>query len=211
MTLSKGQTLAVEGMPVDYAYAVVRGGVKMQTSLADGRMVIVDFRLPGEFLILTEGLSPWTIEAIDESSLCHIRESTLTAVLRDGIPLNARASDALTSELRSASARIARLALMTPVEKVSSFLLDMRARLASPDQGRTLDLPMRREEIGQHLGLTPETVSRMLTRLTGDGTIAIPRPSRIRLLDLARLRCLAEGGSPRRCAATRAARGAGAA
>ncbi|MFQ5468072.1 MAG: helix-turn-helix domain-containing protein, partial [Kiloniellaceae bacterium] len=67
------------------------------------------------------------------------------------------------------------------------------------------------EEIGQHLGLTPETVSRMLTRLTGDDTIAIPRPSRIRLLDPARLRCLAEGGSPRRGAAPRAARGAGAA
>ncbi len=52
-------------------------------------------------------------------------------------------------------------------------------------------LPMTRLDIGDYLGLTVETVSRMMTRMAREKTIVIV-PDGVRLLDVARLEHLAE-------------------
>jgi CRP/FNR family transcriptional regulator len=51
-------------------------------------------------------------------------------------------------------------------------------------------LPMTRQDIGDFLGLTVETVSRMLTRLARDKAIVIV-PDGVRLLDVDRMERLA--------------------
>jgi CRP/FNR family transcriptional regulator len=52
-------------------------------------------------------------------------------------------------------------------------------------------LPMTRLDIGDYLGLTVETVSRMMTRMAREKIIVIV-PDGVRLLDVARLEQLAE-------------------
>jgi CRP/FNR family nitrogen fixation transcriptional regulator len=76
----------------------------------------------------------------------------------------------------------------TALEKIATFLLDLAGR-ASDDDG-TLDLPMSRADIADHLGLTIETVSRSLTQLERDAVIRLPTTRRIILSDRAALRRL---------------------
>jgi len=56
------------------------------------------------------------------------------------------------------------------IERVAAFLVDMAER-----QGglRQVELPMSRMDIGDYLGLTIETVSRVFTRLKDKGVIRL--------------------------------------
>jgi CRP-like cAMP-binding protein len=53
---------------------------------------------------------------------------------------------------------------------------------------------MTRTDIGDFLGLTIETVSRTLSKLRMLGIIDLPQSHHVKLLDVERLECLAEGG-----------------
>ena len=73
-------------------------------------------------------------------------------------------------------------------EKVAAFLLGWAAH--SPDP-QVVSLAMSRQDIGDYLGLTIETVSRTLSQFERDGMIALPNARQIRLRNIERLEDLA--------------------
>ncbi|MFX5249194.1 helix-turn-helix domain-containing protein, partial [Acinetobacter baumannii] len=78
----------------------------------------------------------------------------------------------------------------TAAEKVATFLL----RLSNRKNGDcTIDLPMGRSDIADHLGLTTETVSRTLTKLKSTRLIRILVGGKLELLDRDALADLAGG------------------
>ena len=68
------------------------------------------------------------------------------------------------------------LGRMTAAERVATFLLGIAERR---DAVRAIDLPMSRSDIADYLGLTIETVCRVLSAFKRAGAIAIPQPNRI--------------------------------
>ncbi len=81
----------------------------------------------------------------------------------------------------------------TAQEKVASLLLELARRLGKDGARPSFRLPISRQEMADHLGLTIETVSRTMTRLREDGLIALPTPQDVVLLRPAALAALAEG------------------
>jgi CRP/FNR family transcriptional regulator len=84
------------------------------------------------------------------------------------------------------------LARLSAHGRVAAFLLWFAERLQRkvvPSQ--VIDLPMSRLDIADFLGLTIESVSRSMTRLKGDGLIAVPNIHKVVLRDVATLRILA--------------------
>jgi CRP-like cAMP-binding protein len=75
-------------------------------------------------------------------------------------------------------------------ERVASFLLRLADRMDLVS-GDRLELAMSRQDIADHLGLTMETISRMITALRNEGAILIPNTQQIVLRDMAVLRSLA--------------------
>ena len=67
---------------------------------------------------------------------------------------------------------------------MAGFLLEMSARAPA---GNEVELPMSRQDIGDYLGLTIETVSRTLTQLENSAAIAVPTSRRIVLRNRAAL------------------------
>ncbi len=55
----------------------------------------------------------------------------------------------------------------TACEKVASFLMD----LAQRHDAEQVEVPMGRQDMADYLGLTIETVSRMVTQLQGDSVV----------------------------------------
>jgi CRP-like cAMP-binding protein len=88
--------------------------------------------------------------------------------------------ETMLRDLASAHGRTLLLGRMTASERVAAFLLEMFERR---DRRKALDLPMSRNDIADYLGLTIETVCRVLSIFKRDGVIAIPNPHRIELLD----------------------------
>jgi CRP/FNR family nitrogen fixation transcriptional regulator len=96
----------------------------------------------------------------------------------------------LSSNLLTAHQHMFVLGCQKAKERVASFLLRLADRM-DLICGDRLDLPMSRQDIADHLGLTIETISRMITALRNDGAILIPNTQQIVLRDIGALRKLA--------------------
>jgi CRP/FNR family transcriptional regulator len=87
------------------------------------------------------------------------------------------------NEIATAQDQMLLLGRKTAQERLATFLLMMRKRATSPTQADTVILPMSRQDIGDFLGLTIETVSRTVTRLRKSGAIELPDPNRVVIRD----------------------------
>jgi CRP/FNR family transcriptional regulator, anaerobic regulatory protein len=102
-----------------------------------------------------------------------------------------RINELIVRELRQAQLHMVLLGQGSAKEKIASFLIAWRDRLAGLRGAKdVIDLPMSRQDIADYLGLTIETVSRTLNRLERDGVIQIV-PGGVSLLDTERAEGLA--------------------
>ena len=176
MSFARNAEIFGENEPADYLYKVVSGAVRTYKILSDGRRQVGGFYLPGDIFGLEFAHEhALAAEAITNAKVLVIKRSALTA-LAERDAATARGLYALTSrELQRAQAHIM-LLVKSAQERVASFLLEMAEREAAEN---TIELPMSRQDIGDYLGLTIETVSRTLTSLESAAAIDVPTSRRI--------------------------------
>jgi CRP/FNR family transcriptional regulator, nitrogen fixation regulation protein len=165
-----------EKEPSDYFYKVVKGAVRTYKVLLDGRRQIGAFYLPGEIFGLEPGEEyAFSAEAIVDSKILFTRRN-LVVSLAGWDPEIGRQLWRLTGrELQRAQNHLL-LLTKTASERVASFLLEMDERIESSEE---MKLTMSRRDIADYLGLTVETVSRMLTQFERASAIDLPSCKRI--------------------------------
>jgi CRP/FNR family nitrogen fixation transcriptional regulator len=181
LQFSPGQEIYAAGEQGSGWYKVIRGTVRICKFLADGRRHIAEFCFAGDvFGCDGEGLSDFSAEAVD--AIAAIRFSNAAAErLIDGSPELARHwREIMLKRLAMAQNRSLRLGRMTARERVASFLLELAER---QDAGVHIQLAMARCDLADHLGLTVETVCRVLSDLKRRRLIALPNAHRIELVD----------------------------
>jgi CRP/FNR family transcriptional regulator len=189
--LDQGATLFSEGDPATNVYQVVSGTLRLYKALPDGRRQITGFLSAGHLLGLSlNDLHLYTAEAITEVNLRRYPRAWFDRLV-DEVPGLARRLLAATSdELRAAQDQMLLLGRKTAEERIASFLLTLADRQGG---AAVVDVPMSRSDIADYLGLTMETVSRMLAKMKHDGIIALPCAARIELRNRRRLAELAAG------------------
>ncbi|HUC11839.1 MAG TPA: helix-turn-helix domain-containing protein [Stellaceae bacterium] len=95
----------------------------------------------------------------------------------------------MLKSLDAAQHRLLLLGRMSAAERVAAFLVQLAER---DDARRPIDLPMARSDIADHLGLTVETVCRVLSDFKRRCLIAARNAHRIELLDRDALAAIAE-------------------
>ena len=75
------------------------------------------------------------------------------------------------------------------IERVAAFLVDMTVRQGGLNE---VELPMSRQDIGDYLGLTIETVSRIFSRLRGKGIIKLRGLRTVEIAKLGTLEAMCE-------------------
>ena len=98
---------------------------------------------------------------------------------------------AVSSELETARRLVTLLSQSGSLERVAQFLLGLAYRGAAEDP-HLVTLPMTRPDIANLLGMSPETLSRALSKLTDQALIAVRGRSEIHILDMFRLQRLAQ-------------------
>lgn len=186
--------LFYEGDSADYYYKVVSGAVRSCKLLADGRRHITDFFLAGDF-IGVEALDTHqcTAEAVNDATVIRYERRIIDALVSRSPRVGKFLLGRVCAELSEARARMLLLGRMSARERLASFLLRIAARSRREDCD-TVALPMTRSDIGDHLGLTTETVCRTFTQLKSAGLIDAPGPHELRLLKHQALAALAQGG-----------------
>ena len=156
----------LSGEPFTSIYAVRSGSIKSFCIDADGREQVTGFYFPGE-LFGWDGLANEhyqnTAIALETTSLCEIPYEKLDN-LGNSIPsVEKYVMKLISREINADQQLIALLAGNSAQQKLASLLLSISDRLVQQKLSSTrLWLPMSRGEIGNYLGLTVETVSRVL-------------------------------------------------
>jgi len=190
-SLGPGQPLFHEGDPAREVYNVTGGALKLVKLLADGRRQIMGFVLPGDFLgISLGGAHAFSAEALEPTQMCRFSRARFADFADSHSTLEREVYRLAAHELAAAQAQMLLLGRKSALERVVSFLLDLAER---QKQRRFVDLPMSRTDIADYLGLTKETVSRVLAQLKSRRLVRLEALNRIELLDRAELADIAEG------------------
>jgi CRP/FNR family nitrogen fixation transcriptional regulator len=187
-----GATLYVEGDPAPYCYQVADGYVKEYNTLEDGRRQITDFYSVGEMFGISDGEEHlYTAEAISDSVVRYYPREML-ARASSSPAMSRYFFDMLVSRLNRSRERIIMLGRMNAAQRVAAFLFHLSEERRS---AKVIDLPMSRQDIADHLGLTTETVCRSLTELKRKGFITMPSARRFSVCDGPKLADAVHGAS----------------
>jgi len=174
-----------EGDAAKRLYELAAGTIMLFKLLPDGRRQVVEIIRPGDIFGLSpeeemdctaETLTDATVYALD---MRHVESSP---------ELQKRLTRCLASQMQSLHEHAVLLGRKSAMERVASFLMYLVpnrggpncAGPASEDKDNChVSLYMTRQEIADYLGLTIETVSRVISDMKRKGLIKTERPDRI--------------------------------
>jgi len=164
---------------VDRIFEVVSGMVRTTRFGPDGRRQIGDFYGPGDLFGLETGWAHrFTAEALSDCEVRSVRRVHARALAGER-ELDLAILEATRRELERAQSHMWMLGLKNAREKVGAFL----AALAQNAGAGFCDLPMSRQDMADYLGLTLETVSRMLSQLQADAVVEFASSRAFRIRD----------------------------
>jgi CRP/FNR family transcriptional regulator, anaerobic regulatory protein len=195
VSVAPGQTVVVEGDPIEYYYRILSGTVRLYKAIADGRRQILDFLGAGACFGLTAlKRHGYSVEAVSRVIMVRYQRQSLQGAIQSDPQVACRLFELACRELGEAQHQMLLLGRKTAEERIASFLLSrIERQVDAGDDHRLVQLPISRQDMADYLGLTIETVSRTLSRFRRDGLIALPTPQQIELRKPDELQLLADG------------------
>lgn len=185
LQVAKRCRLFSAGDTAHHVYNLTEGMVCLSCSLPDGRRQILGFLLPGDFIGFEAGETHrGDAETLTEAKVCRFERTAFDGFLRENPDVALRLLQMASGELAQAARHEVLLGRKTAVERIATFLLDLRDRSGARHlRTRPLALPMTRGEIADYTGLTIETVSRVFGRLRAGKVIELVGTGAVRVLD----------------------------
>jgi CRP-like cAMP-binding protein len=175
VTVERDQEILCQGDRAEYCYKILRGCVRQVKLLEDGRRQVGEFLMAGDlFGFDALDTHDFAAEAVSHVVLRRYPRRMVEALAESQFAFARRLRDLAAVSLRLAHGRLMLLGRKTASERIASFVLEMAERLPGPTD-RMVELPMNRTDMADHLGLTIETVCRVLAVLRREGTIAVAR------------------------------------
>lgn len=188
-SLCANEILFTEGDSADSLFEVVSGVLRTYRMLPDGRRAITGFLFAGELLgVPCRDGYVYTAEAVTDVKVRRLPRARLLQLIDESTSVRRDLLAVAYDEMCAAQDQMLLLARKTAEERVASFLLKVARRSSSDGSIATrLTLPMPRLDIADYLGLTIETVSRLISKFKANRLIALLSPSKVAIIDVARL------------------------
>jgi CRP/FNR family transcriptional regulator, anaerobic regulatory protein len=189
--LQKGDHIFRQNEPFKSVYAVRSGTLKSYSTSDSGAEQVTAFYFPGEILGM-DGISKnkhlTSAIALETAAICEI-PFELLGELSIRIPsLQRHFFQLMSQEIAEDQQLITMLSKNSAEQRVAALLLSISARNARRKlSANAFRLSMSRAEIGNYLGLTVETVSRIFSRFQKSGLISADGRE-VEITDAARLR-----------------------
>jgi CRP/FNR family transcriptional regulator, cyclic AMP receptor protein len=163
----RGATLFVEGQPSRGVFILCSGRVKLSTSSADGRALILRIADAGEVLGLPATITgtsyELTADVIEPAQANFIARKEFLAFLKENGQAALRVAQQLGETYHSAITEMRTIGLShSAAEKLARFLLDLSATFPEEKGQVRIKLTLTHEEIAQMIGASRETVTRLL-------------------------------------------------
>jgi CRP/FNR family transcriptional regulator len=182
-----------EGEECHGFYIVESGAIKLYKESPDAKEHVLHIALPGDCfgeaaLFLGTGY-PASAAAVHDSVLILLRKNEFLQLLRDNPEVSFRLMASMATWAHRLVRSIEALTLKDAGGRFASYIL---SRLpANSGDGTAVNLGMPKQMLASHLGITGETLSRLIARFEADGLISA-EGRKIRVISKEDLAAIAE-------------------
>jgi CRP/FNR family transcriptional regulator len=173
--LQRGDRLFSEGQPFRALYAVRSGSLKTYTDTESGDQQVTGFHLPGELVgmnAINRWVHPCTAIALETTSVCELPFERLEHLAADVPDLQRQLLRMMSREIADDQDMLYTMARRSADERLAILLLSLSERFGQRGLSTTrFRLSMARSDLGNYLGLAPETMSRIFRRFQDNGWI----------------------------------------
>lgn len=193
--LTDHEHLYLEEDTQTHVFLVLTGVVSNYKVLVDGRRQVCTFAYPGDILGLDcAGKHVNNAESLGSSRVRCIPINAIDKLIMSEPGFGRSLLRITALELAKTREQMLSLGRKSATEKLATFLLGISFRTRNADQlDNSIQIPMKRCEIADFLGLTVETVSRNFTKLKQRGVITMLSSTAIYIDDIELLESIAEG------------------
>lgn len=194
--VARGANLFRVGDAFQNLYAIRLGHFKTCQVSQDGVEQITGFQMAGELLgmdAISTDLHHCTAVALEDSEVCEIPFSSLQQLLGDMPTLLRHFHRMMSQEITREQSVMLLLGNMQATQRFAAFLVNLSSRYEARGYSpHTFQLRMSREEIGNYLGLTIESISRLLSKFKKEGLLKVSNRE-IELLEPQTLKAITAG------------------
>lgn len=190
-----GRMIFVDTQESRGLHLVVWGRVKIYKSTPEGREQTIFIFGPGEpfcLTALTDQLSPASAMALEDTRILLFPAEVLEEVARKQPSLLFNMILVLSRRIKESIDLIESLSLKEIPQRLATFLVNS---LDQEGRGERIDLRFSHRELAKIIGATPETLSRVLKRMSEDGILRLEGRA-ISVLSRPGLNLIAERGQP---------------
>lgn len=175
--LHKNDKLVQSGDKFTSLYAVRTGSFKSFVSAKDGEEQIIGFHFPGDIIgfdaLRTNTHQSYT-QALETAMVCELPYETLDTMSVKLPKLRHQIMSFMSAEIKQDHEMMMLLNKRTAEERLIFFIAHLSKRFEERGfSPKEFNLSMTRNEIGNYLGLTVETISRLLTRFQKEEIISV--------------------------------------
>ena len=193
-TYKRGQTIFSEGDEGDGFYVVSTGRVKIFKLSHEGKEQILHIfgagEPFGEVPVFSGEHFPAHAETLEDGKILFIPRSAFVELIKNYPSLALNMLAMLSRRLRRFSALVEDLSLKEVPGRLSAYLLYL-SEIKNRSASLTLDIS--KTQLASLLGTIPETLSRILARMSAEKFIELDGQRTIKIIDRERLEELASG------------------
>lgn len=193
-TFKRGLSIFSEGDEATGFYVVASGKVKIYKSSPDGKEQILHIFGPGEAFgevpMFAGGHFPANADTLEQSRLFFFPRAGFIDLIKQEPMLAMNMLGALSRRLRMLATLVDNLSLKEVPGRLAAYFLHLSEADSGADE---LELEISKGQLASLLGTIPETLSRILAKMSSQGIIAVDG-KKVTILDRDQLEELADSG-----------------
>ena len=192
----RGQTIALTLDGSEALYFVRSGALMVDVTLPDDLRQVIGLLYPGD--VLRSGSTPphaaAHLSAVSAGEVLRVRWSTFAGLAAENPEIARYFDDAAAKQTARQAIHMAAVGRFDCQQRVATFLLELALRTGAPaPSGVEFEMPLRRTDMADYLGLNADTLSRTMSRLRASGLLSHPERHRALVRDIAGLAALTPG------------------
>jgi len=186
--LNNGELLFKEGQYPSGFYIITKGKVKISKFGLEGREQILRFAREGNIVgyRVSEEAYTCTATAISEVHVCFLKNEVVLTLFKNNYELVVRFMKLLADDLKTSDSMLMHLTQKSVRERIAESILLLADVYGTEEDGATLNVVLKRNELAGIAGTIRETATRFLSEFNESHIIELTG-KKIKILDMQRL------------------------
>lgn len=177
IVLPAGQVLFRRGTPSTGFYVVRDGRIQLSVSNSEGMVKVVEIISPGgafgHAVMFLRAPYPVDATALIDTHLVFVPVTAVDRVLDEDPAMGRIMLASMAKRLQAKVQDIAMLSLQSATQRIVAYVLGAIRDEDRAEPSTRVELPALKQVLASRLGMTPETFSRAVRTLTGEGLLSV--------------------------------------